>query len=410
MMNFMRSLICRYKSAACVIVACAIPMVCSADFMMLWNDDWLQQVKSDMESGQAMASPALDSVIRQADLALSRGPYSVTNKTGFPENRDIHDYYSQGPYWWPNPDTADGLPYIRRDGEVNPEKYGDAFDSRRRHDMIEDLTALSLAGFFTGDSRYLDHAAQQIRTWFIDHRTAMNPNMKFAQSIPGRSAGRATGIIDSRSFIRAAESALLLRKLNFLDDKDMVALREWFGRFADWLKTSENGLKEGEAKNNHGTFYDLQLAVFSWFSGDQDTSREVVSRFCERRVRRQVEVDGRMPHEIGRTKPFHYSVFNLQAMLNMALLARRIDEEMLPGHCTDDDRIQRAVEYVAGLGVTGKDWPQQPADPAYEPVFELLLLMHQLTNDASYQDKAMDTGRAFEHSVIHLLLPTQTTR
>ena len=287
----MSSVTALYSAMISVILFFIFPAESNADVMMLWRDDWLQQVRSEMESNPGATHPALDAVIADADLALSRGPYSVTDKTGLPEDQDIHDYYSQAPYWWPDPEKADGLPYIRRDGEVNPDKYSDAFDSKRKSEMVQDVVALTLAGYFTADSRYLDHAARQVRTWFTDSRTAMNPNMQYAQSIPGRSAGRATGIIDSRSFVRIIESASVLHRLHALNDEDMAALKKWFGQLALWLKTSANGVKEGEARNNHGTFYDLQLAVFSWFSGDGHISREIVVRFCDTRVKRQVDAD-----------------------------------------------------------------------------------------------------------------------
>ena len=136
-----------------VILFFIFPAESNADVMMLWRDDWLQQVRSAMESNPGATHPALDAIITEADLALSRGPYSVTDKTGFPKDRDIHDYYSQAPYWWPDPEKADGLPYIRRDGDVNPDKYSDAFDSKRKSEMVQDVVALTLAGYFTSDSR-----------------------------------------------------------------------------------------------------------------------------------------------------------------------------------------------------------------------------------------------------------------
>ena len=100
---FMPLLITLRRNIACAILLWAVPVACFADIMMLWQDDWLQQARSELEAGQPAKRPALDAIIEKADLALSRGPYSVTDKTGFPENRDIHDYYSQGPYWWPDP-------------------------------------------------------------------------------------------------------------------------------------------------------------------------------------------------------------------------------------------------------------------------------------------------------------------
>ena len=387
----------------------AAPAFACADVMMLWRSDGLQAVRAGLEAGRSDAIPALEAVRLHADEALTRGPYSVVDKTGF-RGGDIHDYYSQGPYWWPDPESPDGLPYIRRDGQTNPEKYGDGFDSKRRHDMTRDVTALTLAGYFTGDRRYLEHAAQQIRTWFITPETLMNPNMDFAQSIPGRSAGRPPGIIDSRAFVYIIDAALTLQQLGALNDGDLAALEAWFGRMAQWLETSDNGRGEAAARNNHGTFYDLQLAAFHWFAGNTEAAARVVGRFCETRITPQVAADGSQPHELARTRPYHYSLFNLQAMANMALLARRMQLDTDDADCSIEEGIRRGLAYVAGHPATGKDWPSGPGDPAGKALYELLILYHYLAGTEHGRDPALQPQGAFEDAVIHLLLPTDTTR
>ena len=385
------------------------PALSCADVMMLWRSDGLHAVRAGLEAGRSDATPALNAIIRHADEALTRGPYSVVHKTGF-RGGDIHDYYSQGPYWWPDPESPDGLPYIRRDGQTNPEKYGDAFDSRRRHDMTRDVTALTLAGYFTGERRYLDHAALQIRTWFITPDTRMNPNMDHAQSIPGRSAGRPPGIIDSRAFVYIIDAALTLHDLGALNDEDLATLQAWFGRMAQWLETSDNGRGERAARNNHGTYYDLQLAAFHWFAGNTEAAARVVDRFCETRIAPQLAADGSQPHELARTRPYHYSLFNLQAMANVMLLARRMQLDTDAAECSIEDGIRRGLAYVAGHPATGMDWPAGPGDNAGRGLYELLVLYHYLAGPDHGRDPALHPRGAFESAMIHLLLPTEPTR
>ena len=401
----------RWRHLAGILAATLLglaPALSCADVMMLWRGDGLQAVRAGIESGRSVALPALDAVTRHAEEALARGPYSVVDKTGF-TGGDIHDYYSQGPYWWPDPDAPDGLPYIRRDGQVNPEKYGDGFDSKRRHDMTLDVTALTLAAYFTGDRRYLEHAARQIRTWFITPETLMNPNMNYAQSIPGRSAGRPAGIIDSRAFVYVIDAALTLHQLGAFSDDDLAALKSWFERMAHWLETSEIGQGERAAKNNHGTFYDLQLASFHWFAGNREAATQVIDRFCETRISPQVAADGSQPHELARTKPYHYSLFNLQAMINMALLARRMQLDTDDSRCSMEDGIRRGLEYVAGLPEAAMHWPSGSGDSLADRRFQLRVLYEFLAGTNDRPDPVPQSRDMFESSVIHLLIPTGPT-
>ena len=393
---------CRFAALVAGVV-CLLPGLAGADAMMLWRGAPSETARAGQALDGNDATPALAALLAGADEALGRGPYSVVDKTGF-RGDDIHDYHSQAPYWWPDPETPDGLPYVRRDGQTNPEKYGDALDSRRRHDMSLDLAALSRAGHFTEDRRYLEHAALLLRTWFIAPATRMNPNMRHAQSIPGRTPGRGAGIIDSRAFVYAVDAALLLRDEGLLGEDELAALRSWFGDFAAWLEASENGRDERAARNNHGTFYDFQLAAFHWFAGNRQAAEDVISRFCAVRIEQQVEADGRQPHELARTRPFHYSVFNLQAMINMALLARRMGLDTNDPDCSIEAGIERGLAFVAERPDSGADWPENPTDPAWRELYELLRVYDHLAGGERFRDALARSGDAFGSSVVNLLL------
>ena len=254
---------------------------------------------------------AVDELRREADEALNAGPFSVTNKDVEPPSGDKHDYMSVGPYWWPNPDTDDGLPYVRRDGEVNPQR--DDYDSRPMSQMTSAVESLTLAWAMTRHEPYAQHAAKLLRAWFLDDATRMNPHLRFGQAIPGRTQGRGIGIIDTHRLLFIVDAAVILRSSNAWTDADHTALKQWFGQYARWLRESGHGRSAAGARNNIGTWYDVQAVTFALFAGQVEPAREILQRAKAKRIASQIEPDGRMPHELARTRSFDYTSFNLLA-------------------------------------------------------------------------------------------------
>jgi len=276
-----------------------------------------------LERGDAALQAPLAALLRRADEALRAPLRSVTHKTTVPPSGDKHDYISMGPYWWPDPSTPDGLPYVQRDGQRNPQAAGNALDSIRLQRMLADTRDLALAFHFKGDVRYADKAAQVMRTWFLDPATRMNPHLRYGQAVPGVAEGRGIGIIDTRDLWMAFDALALIapaasRSAAALSDSEQRALRQWFTDYAEWLHTSPLGRDAAAERNNHGMFYDMQLAALWLATGQPERARQLLFDARTRRFAAQFDAQGLMPLELARTRPFHYHTFTLEAATRMA--------------------------------------------------------------------------------------------
>ena len=315
----------------------------------------LRQTRSHLTD--AATRPAIEALLRDADNALKAGPFSVTRKEVTPPGGDKHDYLSLAPYWWPDPKSKDGLPYIRRDGETNP-------DSKRGTDaptivaMAGAVETLSIAYYFTDEERYAERAGLLIRAWFLDPATKMNPNFRYAQAVPGHNDGRGAGLIESRQFIKVVDAAGLLSGSRAWTAEDERALAAWFREFVNWMQTSANGKDEARAKNNHGSWYAAQLACFALFIGDKELARKTAEAARDR-IAWQIEPDGEQPQELQRTRSLGYSAFNLVALMTLAEAGRQVGVDLY-GYQTKDGRgIRRALDYLTPYADPAREWPHQ---------------------------------------------------
>ncbi len=306
-----------------------------------------------------VSQPAHASLIKQADEALLAGPFTVMDKKLIPPSGDKHDYMSVGPYWWPDPSKPNGLPYIRRDGERNPEREGNETDSRSFHTILGVIPTLALGYRETGRAEYAAHAAKLLRIWFLDPATKMNPNLNFGQAVPGRVTGRGTGIIDSAGLLEVTQALTWLEKSDQWSKSDQEGMKKWLADFLEWLQTSDNGREEAAAKNNHGTWYDVQVSALALFTGKQDLARRVIEEAKTKRIAVQIEPDGRQPLELERTNGFSYSLMNLRAFFNLAELGKRVGVDLW-GYQTKDGRgIRQALDFLAPYSDPAKKWPFQ---------------------------------------------------
>ncbi len=325
--------------------------------VFLIDPDLLSEARRRVEAGDPALQPAIDLLLRLAERALDEGPFTVVDKPMVPPSGDRHDYMSVGPYWWPNPDTDDGLPYVRRDGETNPERR--EYDNVGLSAMGKAVTTLGLAHFFTGEERYAEHAATLLRTWFLDEETRMNPHLTYGQAIPGRVDGRGIGIIDTMGLPAMLDAVGMLEASEAWTEEDQQGLQAWFAEYLDWIWTHPYGEKERSARNNHGTWYDVQAASYALFTDRPEIAREVLEAVPERRIVTQIEPDGSQPHELARTNSYGYCAMNLKGFFALARQAEKLEIDLWGYEDEGGRSIRNALDWVIEHAFGESEWEHQ---------------------------------------------------
>ncbi len=301
-------------------------------------------------------------VLKAANQYLKEAPITITASTSPRSAGGLHDFFSEGDYWWPDPKNPDG-PYIQRDGMTNPDNFTD----HRRYLMrlSVQLPALVAAWKLTRNTRYAKHAALHLHAWFIDERTRMNPNLQYAQAIHGRFTGRGIGIVDTVQLVEVSRAIEVLADSKALSQTETREVGQWFADYLKWLTTSKNGLEEREAKNNHATCWVMQVAAFAKLTGNQELLSYCRDRFKRVLLPGQIATDGSFPQELRRTKPYCYSLFNLEAMATICqILSKRTDNLWLfttPAGVG----IRTALGYMYPYIKDKKQWPF-PKDVMYD--------------------------------------------
>ncbi len=337
---------------------------------------------------------AIANMVRlNADWAMTEGPYSVMDKHEVPASGDKHDYMSLGIYWWPNPATKDGLPYVRHDGHVNPEVYKIS-DHREFNAMVNAVQALALGYYLSGKETYAARAVMLLRTWFLNPATRMNPNLNYAQAVPGINTGRGIGLIDVRELPLLLDGITLLSGSTAMTAPDKTGLDNWFSQYLNWLQTSKNGRDESDAKNNHGSWYDQQLVGIALFLGKKDLAQQVCEAAETKRIALQIRKNGSEPLELTRTKSFSYSVFNLLALMRLAQEAQQVGVDLWSYRAPDGGSIRGALDYLIPYAAGGKKWTHEAINGVDASILaEPLLLAAIHYHDPAYLKMAEQFAR-----------------
>lgn len=305
-----------------------------------FNGELLLKMKREGE----VADSALAVLKAHADAHLASPRMTVIDREARAVSQNPHDYASYGPYWWPNPDTPDGLPYVRRDGEILPGTIEEITPRKVARKILE----LTLAAFYFDNEEYGRAAEKAIYDWHLNPETYMEPNAEYAQAIPGICTGRGIGIIDFAYSYQILDSAAILDYLGFISKENLSAIKKWYSDFADWMLTSEKGIEEDTEKNNHGTFYDIQLLAIALFTDRKALAKKICDTGYYRRFKMQIEPDGKQPLELARTMALHYSLANIRGYVVYANMALSVgyDAYLKPDEDSGVCLLRAAIDFL----------------------------------------------------------------
>lgn len=321
----------------------------------------LERNKAAINNKDKDAWQAYKQLIKDADKALQFGPVSVMEKTNLPPSGDKHDYMSLAPYFWYDSSKPNGLPYLRRDGQTNPEvrQYK---DKEYQPKLCEYVQTLALAYYFSENEMYAKHAAELVRVWFLDTATRMNPNLNFGQSIKGKNDGRGAGLIDTRHYVKLVDGINLLKGSKNWKQADEDGMKKWFAEFLNWMQTSKNGKDEMDAKNNHGAWYDAQRLALALFIDSTNLAKQIIHHAAGR-LDYQLDDNGFFPKEMERTISLHYTAFVMNAFFNIAQMADKVGINFWKLTTPSGKSLQKAFTVLKPYLADEKDWPGQQIKP-----------------------------------------------
>ena len=336
----------------------------SAEKLLLMQEARLGQLKSAYEGREDPSRPpeakAMGTkIVKEADKRVGKPIITITENENLQASKDPHDYFSIGRYFWPDPSKSDGLPWINRDGETNPDAVK-ASDEKKLGEMIHAVEYLSLAYYLTGNEKYGAEAARFLRGFFLDAQTKMNPHLDYGQSVPGKATGRGWGLIDTRGFMILPDVLKLLEKCPAWTVKDRDGMKAWWRAYGDWMQTSKIGLQERKAPNNHGAAYDVQLSAVLVMAEKEDEAKKVLGESLPDRLDAHITADGKQPRELARTKSWSYSCFNLKNICKGAVMARSLGIDLW-SHEGEGGRgsLRRAMLYLVPFLKNPEGWQEK---------------------------------------------------
>ncbi|EJD39569.1 chondroitin AC/alginate lyase [Auricularia subglabra TFB-10046 SS5] len=327
---------------------------------------------------------AAQSIVAWADALYNQGPWSVTYKNIAAPTGDKHDYMSWAPYWWPDCSNVGNkteltpqqiwvtCPYKDRDGQFVP-------DVRLINDtgafagMSDAVFYNTLAWQITGKEAYAKKAVTDMRTWFIDEDTFMNPNLNFSQVHrgPGVQKGDHCGVLDMKTISKVGSAILLMRKAKFAGwtADDDTKFNSWAKQFIGWLETHPFGHDEGTAPNNHGTYFYNTMVTCQILTGNMTGARHYLDRYFTTQYLNQIDANGEQPYEVVRSRRYHYRAYGLGATIINAKLAQYIGYNVWNLTTSKGGTIQKAADWAMTFDpASTNETTSAPAEELYQHV------------------------------------------
>lgn len=331
-----------------------VPMI-----SILYDDMLLQEAKEAFHKKDGNIMPVYMVIKNYVDsISMNLEPLSVaqSNKIHIAPSGDPRDYITLSPYWWPDSQKVDGIPYIRKDGKRNPEVY-EYLERVNSTIFSENVQLLAVTYFLSEEEKYAEKAAEMLRVWFLDPITGMNPNMTYSQYVPGMNRIRGTGIIDARKIIGALNAAKIVENSFSWTEEDKRQLQEWTRAFRYWLEHSTNGLAEAKAQNNHGLWYDVIHQALAMYEEDFDYVKSLIIEQTLPRIDRQIHTDGSFPKELERTLGLHYSTFALEALSLSDIMGSKVGLNLWEYRSENGGSMVLALEFLKPYFIAPETWP-----------------------------------------------------
>ncbi len=332
----------------------------AGDSLILLTGDEAARLRKAVPNATGRLGERVKELRALADKELHNGPWNVVSHRPPGATFDVHEYYSEGPYFWPDPKNPKG-PYMRKDGERNPARF-----LHNRNDlgaMCTAVLALGAGTYLFDDARYAEHASRILKTWFLDAESRMNPDLEHGQAVRGVNDGRGTGLIDTVSMIHCAQGILLLERAGKLEPQTAKGLREWFSQFLQWMTTSAKGKAEGKSGNNHATWWTAQVAAYATLTGNAGALEMAWDRYRTYLVPEEIQPDGKCPREEARTNSLSYSVMNADAFSVICRIAQSSGVELWNFKTAKGISYEKVVRYVEPFVLQPEKWTGKQISP-----------------------------------------------
>lgn len=358
----------------------------------MYNMDRVENLKALYLKGDKKVTAVVEQMKKEAEIILQAPLMSVAEKTTLPPSKDKRDYMTQSPYWWADPDSPDGLPYIRHDGETNPEVYN--FPERENSIKLGEYTQLlGILYYLTRQEEYAEKCAAFIRTWFLDPSLGMNPNMTYAQAVPGMVNIRGTGIVDSRRFLVSFGAVPFIKSSPSWTEEDDLELKEWCRTFKYWLDHSVNGRMENLQGNNHGLWYETARIIAMSVYEDPDALVEDIKNHLAPRLATQINEDGTLPYELVRTKSLHYSTFALEALILCDHISNNAGFSLWKYKTYNNKTMSLAVDFLVPYYLHPEKWPYEQIEPFEAEIYRAAIVLFEGGSALNRKDWLKTAGK-----------------
>lgn len=322
------------------------------------SEDLIHQIKAKIQKGNGIWEAVGYELKKKAQQCGEKGSFSVTCFPSPAQSGNAHDYFSEGPYWWPDPQNPRG-PYIRRDGEKNPDRFTKHRDAME--EMAEDFLMLCYGGFYLEEANYLNRATELLRIWFLDQDTYMSPHAEYGQAVRGICAGRGIGIIDLSVLLKVIRGMELLSQTSRYENT-LCKMKEWFSKLLQWMVTSEKGQEAKRNGNNHSTYWNAQVAAYAAFVGNEELVAHCFSNFKDILIPSQMAQDGSFPEELERTLSFSYSLMNLSGLASICEISHHKGVDLWNFKTPDGRGMEKGIRFILPFLDNPYEWKYPQID------------------------------------------------